>query len=283
MKKNKNIIVLGSGGIICKNLKKIFNEKKIKAAFFGSKKANLNTIQGLKFLKKKIKDNDIIIFVSAKAPAKNYEDFYYNIDMVNNFILAIKKKKINYLIYISSDAVYGDYKIIDEKTDTDCGSIHGKMHLTREQILQKRFGQKLCILRPTLIFGKEDNHRGYGPNQFYQKAREGKNIILFGKGEEKRDHIYSKVVANYIYQLLKKKKTGIYNLASGNVVSFYKLACWFKKMSKKKIKIIFKKRKGPMPHKGYRSFNVNLIKKTIKGIKLENTEKNLSEAFKEKL
>ena len=54
-------------------------------------------------------------------------------------------------------------------------------------------------------------------------------------------------------------------------------------MSKKKIKIIFKKRKGPMPHKGYRSFNVNLIKKTIKGIKLENTEKNLSEAFKEKL
>ncbi len=234
MKKSKNIIVLGSGGIICKNLKKIFDEKKIKATFFGSKKANLNTIKGLKLLKKKIKDDDIIIFVSAKAPAKSYEDFYYNIDMVNNFILAMKKKRINYLIYISSDAVYGDYKIIDEKTNTDCKSIHGKMHLTREQILQKRFGQKLCILRPTLIYGKEDNHLGYGPNQFYQKSIEGKSITLFGKGEEKRDHIYSKVVANYIYQLLKKKKTGIYNLASGNVVSFYKLACWFKKMSKKK-------------------------------------------------
>ena len=40
MKKSKNIIVLGSGGIICKNLKKIFDEKKIKATFFGSKKAN---------------------------------------------------------------------------------------------------------------------------------------------------------------------------------------------------------------------------------------------------
>ena len=61
------------------------------------------------------------------------------------------------------------------------------MHLTREQILQKRFGQKLCILRPTLIYGKEDNHLGYGPNQFYQKSREGKSITLFGKGEEKRE------------------------------------------------------------------------------------------------
>ncbi len=34
-----------------------------------------------------------------------------------------------------------------------------------------------------------------------------------------------------------------------------------------------------MPHKGYRSFNVNLLKKTFKGIRLEKIEKNLSEAF----
>ena len=40
------------------------------------------------------------------------------------------------------------------------------------------------------------------------------------------------------------------------------------------------KRKGPMPHKGYRSFNINLIKKKkIKEIKIKKLEYYLSEAF----
>ena len=38
-------------------------------------------------------------------------------------------------------------------------------------------------LRPTLIYGNGDTHGGYGPNKFLQLKN--KDIILFGKGEEK--------------------------------------------------------------------------------------------------
>ena len=34
-----------------------------------------------------------------------------------------------------------------------------------------------------------------------------------------------------------------------------------------------------MPHKGYRSFNTNLIKKKIKEVKVKTIEDYLSEAF----
>ena len=129
------------------------------------------------------------------------------------------------------------------------------MHLTRELILRKIFNNKLCILRPTLIFGKEDKHSGYGPNQFYKLTKKNKNIFLFGKGEEKRDHIYSRIVVSYIYFFLKKELNGIFNLASGQVTSFYEIAKWFQTNTNKKINVLFRKRKGPMPHKGYRSFN----------------------------
>ena len=102
---------------------------------------------------------------------------------------------------------------------------------------------------------------------------------MFGKGEEKRDHIYSRIVVSYIYFFLKKELNGIFNLASGQVTSFYEIAKWFQANKNKKINVLFRKRKGPMPHKGYRSFNINLIKKKIKEIKIKKLEYYLSEAF----
>ena len=184
----KRVIIIGSSGIICENLKKIFKKTKTKAFFYGRQKADLTTIKGTQILKNKIKKNDKVIFVSARAPAKNYEDFYLNILMLKNFLQSVDISLIRHFIYISSDAVYGDYKVINESSKTNCNSIHGLMHLTRELILRKYFNNKLCILRPTLIFGKEDKHNGYGPNQFYNLTKK-KIKIFFCLGKEKKKEI----------------------------------------------------------------------------------------------
>ena len=63
------------------------------------------------------------------------------------------------------------------------------MHATREAILKNKFSKILCILRPTLIYGIGDSHNGYGPNKFLRLIKKNKNISLFGKGEELRDHV----------------------------------------------------------------------------------------------
>ena len=60
--------------------------------------------------------------LSAKAPAKNYEDFYLNM-CLKNFLHSVNISLIKHFIYISSDAVYGDYKVIKDSSRTNCNSI----------------------------------------------------------------------------------------------------------------------------------------------------------------
>ena len=132
------------------------------------------------------------------------------------------------------------------------------MHLMRENIF-KMLKTKVCVVRPTLVYGINDPHNGYGPNQFIRSAQSKKNIYLFGKGEEKRDHIHVNDVGELIYKLFKIKYTGVVNLVTGKVYSFLQIAEKIKKIYK--IKLCFKKRIGPMPHNGYRAFNNMLVKK----------------------
>ena len=84
------------------------------------------------------------------------------------------------------------------------------MHIVRENILKNNFSyQKLLILRPTLVYGKNDPHNGYGPNKFNRDSKLNKKILIFGKGEELRDHIDVNDVAKIIYNLnltLNKRK-----------------------------------------------------------------------------
>ena len=41
------------------------------------------------------------------------------------------------------------------------------MHLLRENYLQNLYQDKLCIVRPTLIYGSNDPHNGYGLTNLY--------------------------------------------------------------------------------------------------------------------
>ena len=81
-------------------------------------------------------------------------------------------------------------------------------------------------------------------NKFIRCALQGRNIDLFGKGEEKRDHIYVKDVANIISNLLINKFYGKINLATGKVYSFYSIAKSVSENSDKKILIKFNKEMG---------------------------------------
>ena len=140
------------------------------------------------------------------------------------------------------------------------------MHLVRENVLLNYFGNKLCILRPTLIYGTEDPHNGYGPNKFLRLVLNDENIELFGKGEEMRDHIHVNDVIYVIKFCLTKNYIGNINIASGKLISFYEIAKLCIKKNRK-VKIKFLPRSGPMPHGGYRKFNINKLKKIIKKIK----------------
>ena len=127
------------------------------------------------------------------------------------------------------------------------------MHLIREEILKKNIDKnKLCILRPTLIYGKGDTHLGYGPNLFRNNLINKETIKLFGNGAERRDHIHINDVIDSIIKINKKKYYGIYNLTSGYVISFKEIAKLLSKNFNSHKRISSIKRNQPMPHFGLR-------------------------------
>ena len=261
MKKDIRIVILGGNSFVASNFINLLKKNKIKYLNIFKKNIDLTKTNSIQKLSRILKKNDILVFISAIAPVRNIKILIQNLDMCKNVFNVLKKKKIKYLLYVSSDAVYSDSKKpILENSETKPDNLHGFMHLMRENIL-KLLDIKLCIVRPTLVYGCNDTHNGYGPNQFIRLAQSKKKISLFGRGEERRDHIHVNDVGNAIYFLINKEYVGTVNLVSGTVTSFFKIAQKIKDLYKVKIK--YMKRNGPMPHNGYRAFNNSLLKKIL--------------------
>jgi UDP-glucose 4-epimerase len=273
--KPKRVVILGSGGFISSKLEQILKLNNIHYLAIKRKDIDLSKKSSTIKLKKIITNQDSLVIIAAKAPCKNMEMLEKNIKIIQNICISLENKDINHMLYISSDAVYSDsLKKINEYSKTDPDNFHGLMHLCREKIISLISKNNLCILRPTLIYGKEDPHNGYGPNSFLRLAKKNQPIKLFGKGEELRDHIDVNDVAKIIYNSLIYKYVGILNLVTGTKISFLEIAQVVIKNTKSSSKILFTKRTQPMPHNGYRLFNPNIIKKTFKDIKTTSINKN---------
>jgi nucleoside-diphosphate-sugar epimerase len=198
--------------------------------------------------------------------------------MAQTVIAALKLQKISHLIYISSDAVYSDSdKPIDEYSCAEPGSIHGAMHLAREVALKNELDLPLAIIRPTLVYGLRDPHNGYGPNSFRRLAFKNKDIALFGKGEELRDHVYVDDIAQLVYLVARHKSIGIVNAVSGQVVSFRQLAEFISGQNKSSGVIKEAIRSGRMPHNGYREFKTSIASKLFSGFAFKGWVQGLSE------
>jgi len=259
-KKLNRVVILGANSFIGKAITKKFISQNIKPVLVTRKNADLEKKQSFNKLKKILKKDDTIIFIAAVAPVKNIEMLNQNLIICKNIIESLKIKKPNHVIYLSSDAVYSNSKNkINEKSETTPESFHGFMHLIRENML-KELNCKKTFVRPTLVYGSDDPHNGYGPNKFIRCAQNNEEIFLFGKGEERRDHIHVENVADIVSTVAIKKIDGIINAVSGNVISFNEIA---KNLKKIYPNLVIKnlKRNGPMPHNGYRAFDNKLLKK----------------------
>ncbi len=267
------LVILGSGGFISGYVEKIIKKSNIKILKLPRKKIDLKKESSVKKLLKIIKKGDAIFFAAAEAPVKNESMLLNNLLMAKHVCKVIKKKSPSFLLYLSSDAVYSDSKKkIDETSLTVPESLHGIMHLTREIMLENVFTKKLCIVRPTLVYGNGDPHNGYGPNRFIKLIKDKKDIELFGKGEELRDHVWINDVSEAISKLIISRTSGKYNLVTGKVISFNEISRKLVKFYGKKNKIIYKKRVGAMPHNGYRAFKKSYLEKIYPKFKFRSFE-----------
>ena len=278
-KRKQRVVILGSGGFVSSAVEEQLKKNNFKVIALSRKKLDLAKYTSVNYLKLNIRVNDIIFFAAADAPVKSYKQFQKNISICSNVCNGLNDKNLKKLVYLSSDAVYSDTKkFITEKSETNPISLHGLMHITREKMLYQSIdNKKLCVVRPTLIFGKKDPHNGYGPNKFSREILTNKCVNIFGKGEELRDHIAIKDVSRLIVMIIKLNKKGIFNLVTGRTYTFLILAKKLFKIFGFKNKFYFHKRKGPKPHGGLRKFDNKKIKKEFKNFKFLKIEEALKQ------
>ena len=278
--KKKRVIILGAGGFVSSHVEKKLYQLNIECIAFSRKKLDLTKEISSKFLKNFLKKDDYVFFAAAKAPVKNMEMLIYNLNMLRNISNGVECGKIKKLIYLSSDAVYQDTKKkINEESKVAPSSFHGQMHYLRETYLESIYKKKICIVRPTLIFGPLDPHNGYGPNKFIRETKKNKPIILFGKGEEKRDHIFINDVSSILCKLMINNFFGKINLATGKVETFYNISKKINSLANNSKKILFLKRKGPLPHLGYRAFDNKKLRKLFSKIRFKSLNQNITDQF----
>ena len=211
-----------------------------------------------------------LVVTSAIAPVKTTAMLLDNLRMMQAVIEAVKAAPVAHLIYISSDAVYADAPgLLTEASPAEPGSLHGVMHLAREVMLKSELPHiPMAFVRPTLIFGPGDPHNGYGPNRFMRLAGAGESIVLFGKGEEQRDHVFIGDVAEIVTRCALHRATGIVNAVTGTVTSFRTIAGMAVASATPPVPVVETTRTGALPHNGYRAFDAGLITRLFPDLRM---------------
>jgi nucleoside-diphosphate-sugar epimerase len=211
-----------------------------------------------------LRPGDAFVAVAARAPCKDADMLLENVAIARAMVRALAHSDPAHVVNVSSDAVYADSP--GPLTEASCaspGTLHGAMHLAREVMFGSGLKAPLAILRPSLLYGASDPHNGYGPNRFRRLAAKGEDIVLFGEGEERRDHVYIDDLAEIVARVLCHRSRGVLNIATGEVHSFRELAEKMTAMEGGKSRIRTTPRSGPMPHNGYRPFDIAACRKAF--------------------
>jgi len=264
----RRAVVLGAGGFVGGAAARRLEAAGVEVLRLGRPRLDLLAQGAADALAAALRPDDALVVVSALAPCKDAAMMAANLRMIEPVCAALRRAPIAHLVYVSSDAVYRDAPLpLNEESCAEPGSAHGAMHRAREVLLADAARCPFAILRPTLIYGADDPHNGYGPNRFRRLAAEGKEIVLFGEGEERRDHVLVDDVAELMRLVLFHRSAGILNAATGQVASFRQIAEMVTALVERPPAIRSSPRQGPMPHGGYRPFDCAATAKAFPGFR----------------
>ncbi len=285
LSKPKRVIVIGANGFIGHAIVKRLMDHGIKVVALGRAEVDLLSDKAEENLSDRIAPGDAVVAVAAIAPAKDLAMVMANLKIARAIAAAVKARgdDVGHVLNISSDAVYGDTPTpLNEMSATAPESYHGVMHLAREVHFRSMLTQPLAVLRPTLVYGAADPHNGYGPNRFMRLAATGEDIMLFGEGEELRDHILVDDVAALTHFILMNRSVGVLNAVTGHVTSFKDIALQVAGLFPNPVAVKGTSRTGPMPHNGYRPFDISAFKQAFPTFRYTPIQDGLLRVYSEK-
>ena len=150
------------------------------------------------------------------------EDARLNIMGLINVLDMCGKYDVKKFIFSSSAAVYGDNLNVPLREDQPLAptSFYGLTKVTAEKYIQMYhdvFGLPYAILRYSNVYGERQGSHGEGGVVYvFSKAlAQGKDLTIYGDGEQSRDFIYVKDVAKANIKAMNAAvPSGIYNVST---------------------------------------------------------------------
>ncbi len=273
----QRVVVMGARGFVGGAIMRRLAAAGIDALGLGREQVDLQAPGAAEQLAALLRPTDAFVAVSALAPCKDADMLVDNMVLARSLVRALQLAPVAHVVNISSDAVYGDStEPLTEASPLAPESLHGVMHLARELTFRSTVTAPLVALRPSLLYGAQDPHNGYGPNRFRRLAAQGQPIALFGEGEERRDHVYIDDVAELVLRVLLRRSRGALNIATGRVRSFRDIAQDVVRIGASASTIHSTPRMGPMPHNGYRAFGIDACQRAFPDFIYTSIEDGLS-------
>lgn len=179
---------------------------------------------------------DSVIHLAAQTSvpeslADPFADCDINILGLVNLLEASRKSNVKRFLFASSAAIYGDVTHFPTPESSPAAplSFYGLSKWTEEcylKLYQKNFGLDYVVLRYSNVYGERQGDLGEGGviSIFTKKLAKNQSITLYGNGEQTRDFIYVKDVAQANYQALLTSNTNqAYNISTGSETSLLTL------------------------------------------------------------
>jgi len=218
------------------------------------------SILNSRLFKKTLPQVDVVIHAAAyisieesiRKPTKYFTNNVVGTVNVTNFCL---EQNVNFMIYLSSAAVYGEPKVlpISEDHPTNPISPYGLSKLMGERIVTfyGQQGLNYTILRIFNVYGPGQTGDYAGViMRFIKSIRRGKPPVIYGDGHQTRDFIHVNDVAEAIKRVIEGRPVGeIINIAAGKPVVIKDLANLVIKLAGANLKPIYgKQRRGDIKH-----------------------------------
>jgi nucleoside-diphosphate-sugar epimerase len=113
-----------------------------------------------------------------------------------------------------------------------------------------------CFLRPTAIYGPGDTHGNYGPNRFVRSAVEEGRVVLYGRGEERRSHVYVDDAISLIEGAILRRSEGTLNVAAQPAISYRDVAAAVVGACRHPVRIEYQPRTIKAVHRPYKPTQV---------------------------
>lgn len=248
----RRAVIIGAGGFVGGAVAATLRRDGVSVLALTRNEVDLLAGDAVPRLSGYLQATDAVVFVSAIAPARSSAQLIQNLQMAKAVGEAVSARPVAHLVYVSSDAVYSnDANPVTEKSFCQPFSMHGMMHLTRELVLWSEIKVPQAVLRPSLLYGAKDPHNGYGPNRFRRLVGKSEPIVLFGGGEEMRDHVYVDDVGRLVGLVLAHRSAGVLNVATGVSTSFRRVAEMVAAQASKPVEIRDTPRQNQITHRHF--------------------------------